>query len=68
MLVLTGMTYENKGKLYDEAKTSLKKLKGDIRGGNVSLGSSIKLEPIFLARKEEALLAAGYVNKAKLKR
>ena len=60
MLILTGMNYGNKGTLYDEAKASLKKSKGDITGGNLSAG--IKLEPTFLAENEEALLAAGYVK------
>ena len=29
LLVLTGMNYENKSTLYEEAKASLKKFKGD---------------------------------------
>ena len=62
MLVLTGMNYKNKSTLYEEAKQSLKKFKGDISGGSESLGSSVKLEPAFLAENEEALLAAGYVR------
>ena len=62
MLVLTGMNYKNKSTLYEEAKQSLKKFKGDISGGSASLGSSVKLEPAFLAVNEEALLAAGYVR------
>ena len=62
MLVLTGMNYKNKSTLYEEAKQSLKKFKGDISGGSASLGSSVKLEPAFLAENEEALLAAGYVR------
>ena len=57
-LVLTGIDYENKATLYDQAKKSLKKLKGDIAGGGSSLGPSIKLEPAFLAEHEESLLAA----------
>ena len=62
MLVLTGMNYENKLTLYDEAKSSLKKLKGE--GGHArSQGASIKLEPSFLAENEEALWAAGYVKR-----
>ena len=62
MLVLTGMNYGEKETLYEEAKKSLKKFKGDIVEGSVSLGSSIKFEPAFLAEHEEALLAAGYVK------
>ena len=66
MLILTGMNYGNKGTLYDEAKASLKKFKGDITGGNLSAG--IKLEPTFLAENEEALLAAGYVKQNQAKK
>ena len=45
--------------IYDEAKMSLKTFKGDIKRGNINIGSSIKLEPTSLAENEEALLAAG---------
>lgn len=63
MLVLTGMNYENKGTLYEEAKKSLKKFKGEIvEGGASAKVPSIKLEPAFLAQNEEALLAAGYIK------
>ncbi|CAG2239162.1 unnamed protein product [Mytilus edulis] len=62
MLVLTGMNYENKMTLYEEAKRSLKKFKGE--GGQVKgVAQSIKLEPTFLAENEEALWAAGYVKR-----
>ena len=60
MLVLTGMNYANKETLYEEAKTSLRKFKGDFTEGKVSSNLSIKLQPAFLAENEEALLAAGY--------
>ena len=66
MLILTGMNYGNKGTLYDEAKASLKKFKGDITGGNLSAG--IKLESTFLAENEEALLDAGYVKQNQAKK
>ena len=62
MLVLTGMNYSNKETLYDEAKQSLKKFKGDIAEGSTNSSTSIKLEPAFLAEHEEALLAAGYIK------
>ena len=68
MLVLTGMNYKNKSTLYEEAKQSLKKFKGDISGGSASLGSSVKLEPTFLAENEEALLACGYVRQGQGKK
>ena len=59
LLVLTGMNYENRKTLYEEAKKSLKKFKGNDIGSS-SNQASIKLEPAFLAANEEALLAAGY--------
>ena len=60
LLVLTGMNYENKSTLYEEAKASLKKFKGDESVQKEK--SSIKLEPAYPAENEEALLAAGYVK------
>ena len=58
MLVLTGMDYEERDTLYEQAKRSLKKFKGDeIKSEN------IKFEPAFLAENEEALMAAGYVKR-----
>ena len=56
LLVLTGMNYDNKGTLYEEAKQSLKKFKG----GDSSSSAAIKLEPKFITDNEEAFLAAGY--------
>ena len=60
LLVFTGMNYEQKSTLYEEAKSSLKKFKGD--DGWQKEKSAIKLEPAYLAENEEALLAAGYVK------
>ena len=68
MLVFTGMNYANKATLYEEAKKSLKKCKGDITEESASLSSSVKLEPTFLAENEEALLAAGYVKQIREER
>ena len=59
LLVLTGMNYDNKKTLYEEAKKSLKKFKGN-ENESLNNHASIKLEPAFLAANEEALLAAGY--------
>ena len=51
MLILTGMNFENKATLYEEAKKSLKKFMGD--GGHTQCSSkSLKLEPAFLADKK----------------
>ena len=60
MLVLTGMDFEEKEKLYDQAKSSLKKFMGD---SSVKSEKAIKFDPAFLAENEEALLAAGYERK-----
>ena len=60
LLVLTGMNYDNKGTLYEEAKKSLKKFKGG--DSESSRSGAVKLEPTFLADNEEALLAAGYIK------
>jgi hypothetical protein len=62
MIVLTGMNFENRVTLYDEAKKSLKKFKGETCGNAHTTSPSIKLEPAFLAENEEALMAAGYAR------
>ena len=59
-LVLTGMNC-NKSTLYEEAKKSLKEFKGS-KSESSTIGSSIKIEPAFLAANEEALLAVGYTR------
>jgi len=69
MLVLTGMDYGNKATLYEQAKKSLRKFKGEQAGGGESVsgigGAAIKLEPAFLAEHEDVLMAAGYMRKSK---
>ena len=62
LLVLTGMDYTKKGELYEQAQKSLQKFKGDQAhaGASASENIAIKLEPVFLAENEEALLSAGY--------
>ena len=60
LLVLTGMNFDNKASLYEGAKASLKKFKGDDCSVNEKL--STKLEPAYLAENEDVLLAAGYVK------
>ena len=54
------MNYD-KETLYKEAKKSLKKFKGS-DGESCKSGSSIKMEPAFLAANEETLIAAGYTR------
>ena len=74
LLVLTGMDYTERDKLYEQAKTSLKKFKGEqtnvagsSSGTNSSSGSkvAVKLEPAFsvtdhVGDNKEAYLASGY--------
>ena len=63
LLVLTGMNYAEKDRLYEQAKASLIKFKGK-QGTGCSSGdngaSAIKLEPTCIAEHEHALIAAGY--------
>ena len=61
LLVLTGMNYDNKKTLYEEAKKSLKKFKGDTESSSTS-SATIKLEPTFLVDNDEASLTAGYIK------
>ena len=55
LLVLTGMNYENKTTLYEEAKKSLKKFKGS-DGESSTSGSSIKIEAAFLQQMRRRCL------------
>ena len=54
--------FNNKVYLYEEAKSSLKKFKGDDvhARGNENIG--IKLDPAYLAEIKDILLTAGYVK------
>ena len=58
--VLICTNFDNKASLYEKAKASLRKFKGDDCRVNETL--SIKLEPAYLAENEDVLLAAGYVK------
>ena len=60
MLVLTGVNFDEKDNLYEQAKTSLKKFLGECNGKSEP---TIKLDPAFLAEHKETLRAAGYVKK-----
>ena len=62
LLVLTGMNYENKIILYEEAKKSLKKFKGCDSDCSSSTEPAVKLGPTYLTENEEAFLAAGYIK------
>ena len=58
LLVLTGMNYDNKATLYEEAKKSLKKFKGDanIRGTETT---AVKFEPAYFTNNQETAFVAG---------
>ena len=64
LLVLTGMDYATKDELYEQAKKSLLKFKGEQGAGcdSSDISPAIKLEPAFLAQHEDALMAAGPRN------
>ena len=55
MIVHTSMNYDVKDTLYDQAKQSLKKLKGGVCSSSFSQqgAPSVKLEPAFLVENEE---------------
>uniref|UniRef100_A0A2C9M991 Uncharacterized protein n=1 Tax=Biomphalaria glabrata TaxID=6526 RepID=A0A2C9M991_BIOGL len=59
MLVLTGMNFANRETLYEEAKASLRKFKGEDSKGK-KFDACIKLEPRCSSENEEVLWAAGY--------
>ena len=61
MLVLTGKKYENWRTLYQEAKQSLKKFKGDRIHEKEK---TISLELAFFTGKQEALLTSSFVRKS----
>ena len=56
------MNFNNKAYLYEEAKSSLKKFKGDDVHATGNENVSIKLEPAYLAENDYILLTAGYVK------
>ena len=62
MLVLTGIDFSQKSTLFEQAKRSLKKFKGEQAGGSgfIAGADQTKLESAFLAEHEEALAAACY--------
>ena len=62
LLVLTGMNFNKKAYLYEEAKSSLKKFKGDDVHARGNKNVSVKIEPAYSTENEHILLAAGYVK------
>ena len=63
MLVLTGINHENRKTLFEEAKQSLKKFKG-----NRIHEKEKTIKPALFAEKQEALLASGFVRKSTQRR
>lgn len=63
LLVLTGMNFESKSTLFEDAKMMLKKLKGNDRQINSS-SRNVNLTPAFLAEIEEAPFSTGYIRGA----
>ena len=63
MIVLTGMNYDEANTLYEQAKKSLKKYKGDQVATKNTINTVTKLDAAYLAENEEVLLAAGYIRK-----
>ena len=67
MLILSGINFDKKEDLFDQAKKSLKKFKGDIATGDNVSGSTaaVKLEPAFVTTtQEEALATSANLNQS----
>ena len=63
MLVMTGMVYAKKDELYEQAKTSLLKFKGEQGSGNNKSSNppvAMKLETVSISENEEAYWMRGY--------
>ena len=63
MIVLTGMNYDEANALYEQAKKSLKKYKGDQAATKNSTNIAVTLDAVCLAENEEVLLTAAYIRK-----
>ena len=59
MLVFTGMNFDNKDSLFEDAKRSLKKFVGDITGMSVSRASGVKFQVESSEKNEEVLITTG---------
>ena len=65
MLILSGINFDKKEDLFDQANKSLKKLMGDIATGDNVSGSTaaVKLEPAFVTTTQrEALATSAHLN------
>ena len=63
MIVLSGINYDEANTLYEQAKKSLKKYKGDQVATKNTIDTVTKLDAAYLAENEEVLLAARYIRK-----
>ena len=61
-LILSGMNFEKKDDLFDPAKKSLKKFKGELASNNDIVGATaaLKLEPTFVTSQEEGLITDNF--------
>ena len=59
------MDYNNRDQLYEKAKKSLRKFKGDQVNPIYKNSETNKFHPTFLLQHEEALAAAGYIPHSK---
>ena len=65
--VLTGIKYDSKNMLYDQAKKSPRKFKEDNVSSEYKINQHIiKIEPPYLAENEDVVLVAGYVHRSRL--
>ena len=65
MLILLGINFDKKEDLFDQARKSLKKFKGDLATGDNVSGSTaaVKLEPASVTTaQEEALATSVHLN------
>ena len=67
MIALTGMNYDEANTLYEQAKKTLKKYKGDPAATKNSTNTATKSDAAYLAKNEEVLLAAGYIRKPSIR-
>ena len=61
LLILTGMNFDNRGSLFEEAKKALKKYKGWCMKIKSS-SQNVKLESTLQVKDDEAVCADGYIR------
>ena len=62
MLILSGINFEKKDDLFDQAKKSLNKFKGELASNDDIVGATaaLKLEPTFVTSQEEGLVTDNF--------